>query len=177
MTKGKATGRDRDYQVQCRDLLMRRYPDLKPYAKDGIDIAFDAGGTVWTVDVALIEPSGGLLIVECKRHARAIEQGALASFAKTLDLLRASQPRPVAGVFFAKRTYQQGALKFGNHLGLDLACLVDDGVPSPLRFHRWDSTKGRRVEDVVVFVSSIPSAAGLGTPTIILGPPPEDSTC
>lgn len=136
MTQGKATGRNRDYQMLCRDLLMRRYPDLRPYERDGIDIAFEAAGTVWTVDIALVEPNGGLVIVECKRWIDAIDQGTLAGFAKTLDMLSESQTNSVAGVFFAKQAYQRGALKLAYHLGIELACLLDDGI-SPRRWAIW----------------------------------------
>jgi hypothetical protein len=118
-----------------------------------------------------VEPTGGIIVAECKRWTDSIDQGTLASFATTLDLLRQSQAKAIAGVFFAKQAYQRGALKLADYLGLELACLRDDGIPSPLRLHRWDSAKVRRVEDLVLFVASIPSAEAFGTPTIIQGPP------
>jgi hypothetical protein len=45
MTAGKATGKDRDYQVFCRDLLLKQYGSkgLHPCEGDGIDVPFDVG--------------------------------------------------------------------------------------------------------------------------------------
>jgi hypothetical protein len=70
MTAGKATGKDRDYQVFCRDLLLKQYGSngLRLYEGDGIDVPFDVGGTPRTLDVALVDCEGNIIVAECRRR-------------------------------------------------------------------------------------------------------------
>jgi hypothetical protein len=58
MRGGKAHGRDRQYQVECRNVLMFRNPWLKPWEGDGIDVPFDLPDTRWTT-------RAGHLILRC----------------------------------------------------------------------------------------------------------------
>ena len=56
MPGGKAHGENRQYQVECRDVLVFRDRSLVPYAGDGIDVPFKVGSTEWSFDVALRVP-------------------------------------------------------------------------------------------------------------------------
>lgn len=168
--QGKSTGRNRMYQMSCRDLLMRRHSGLKPYKDDGIDIPFLAGGTTWTFDVVLVASDTSLVVAECRRWEGAIKQEALAAFAKKLDLLCEAQSISAAGVFFAKRSYQRGALKLAEQLGISLAAVSDEAGPSALHFHRWDRALGKRAKDAVIFAHSAPSVAAAGEPTVRTSP-------
>lgn len=70
MGAGRVTGKNREYQVSCRDLLLTQYKSksIRPYDGDGIDVAFDVGGTTRTIDVALIDQEGKIILAECRRR-------------------------------------------------------------------------------------------------------------
>lgn len=65
MSAGKAYGENRQYQITCRDVLAFREPTLVPWQADGIDVPFKLPDTEWTLDVALKDPSGALVVAEC----------------------------------------------------------------------------------------------------------------
>jgi hypothetical protein len=87
MRGGKATGEDREYQVFCRDILVKDEPNLRPLAGDGIDVPIEAGGTTYSFDVALTD-GRRLVVAECKRWQKPVSQGELALFAYKAELLR-----------------------------------------------------------------------------------------
>jgi len=67
MAAGKARGENRTYQVFCRDVLqtLSSHGGFVPYEGDGIDVPFDMGGTTWTLDVALKDSEGNIVVAEC----------------------------------------------------------------------------------------------------------------
>src|SRR5687768_545730 len=98
MPGGKAHGRDRQYQVECRDVLMFRYPGLNPWEGDGIDVPFNLD-TTWTFDVALRDVDRALVVAECKRTVGAVKQGAVAEFAYKVEMARKILNIRAAGFF------------------------------------------------------------------------------
>ena len=108
---GKAHSAYRKYQVECRDVLMFRHPDLMPWSADGIDVPFDLPDTCWTFDIALRCPGGLLVLSECRCTVGSVKQEDVAAFAYKVELVRKAFNIPVAGVFFTKKDYQIGAVK------------------------------------------------------------------
>lgn len=115
---GQAFGRNRDYQVLCRDVLVHRNPTLRPWSGDGIDVPFDLPDTQWTIDVAL-RGDEGLVVAECRRTASSVKQEDVAAFAYKVELLRRTQDTPVAASFFTKTGHQVGAVKVGQFTGIE----------------------------------------------------------
>ena len=129
MSSGKAYGQDRDYQVLCRDILKRISSEsLIALDGDGVDVRLGGlGGTDITFDVALQDANGDFIVAECRRWNESIKQEAMFAFAYKVELLRQHYTgRKVAGVFFAKRQFQVGAVKHGNWTGIRLAILEQD---------------------------------------------------
>lgn len=150
MGAGRASGKDLDYQELCRDLVRygRKDLELEPFSGDGVDIPFQAGGTVWTFDVALKCP-GNLILVECKRWSTAVSQGDLAEFAHKVEKVRGTMPDTlVSGIFIAKTDVNQGLLKAAGYEGIDVL-ICDDGVDLTRNFHysglRYDSSRDARL--------------------------------
>ncbi len=90
MPGGKAYGADREYQVLCRDILVRRASPLRlvPYSGDGIDVAFRLGSADRTFDVALTNEQGKLVVAECRRTKDPVKLVDLDAFAHRVELLR-----------------------------------------------------------------------------------------
>ena len=88
MAGGKAHGSNRQYQVECRDVLTFRNPELTPWVADGIDVPFDLRDTRWTFDVALRDHAGALVVAECRRTVGAVKQGDVAEFAYKVEQLQ-----------------------------------------------------------------------------------------
>ena len=157
MTGGKAHGIDREYQVGCRDILTVRNPGSTPWQGDGIDVPFDFSGTEWTIDVALRDPSGALIVAECRRTTGAVEQGDVLLFACKVEELRRSLEIPVAGIFMTKTAHQIGAVRVGDDKGIDLAVL-DEGSAPPgfnITFLRYDVEREKQLRDIVMHVPSV----------------------
>ena len=146
MTGGKAHGANLRYQLECRDVLTFRDPELTPWANDGVDVQFELPDTTWTIDVALQKPTGGLVVAECRRTVGAVKQEDVAAFAYKVELLRKTQSIPVAGVFFAKRDHQIGAIRVGQFNGIQLAILNEGATPPGfnITFLRYDAERERR---------------------------------
>jgi hypothetical protein len=154
VTKGKATGIARSYQMLCRDVLVFGDPDLAPYAGDGIDVPFIAGGTTWTMDVALRKPSGDVVVAESRRTMARVTQEEVAAFAYKVELLRKELGVQVAGAFFAKTGVQLGAVRVGDFEGISVAVLADGAKPPGfhITFHRYDSVREKRLQHHVMHV-------------------------
>ncbi len=176
MAGGRAHGPNRQYQVRCRDVLIYRDPELTPWAGDGIDVPFDLPDTVWTLDIALRDGDGALLVAECRRTVDAVKQDDVASFAYKVELLRKSKPVPVAGVIFAKTEHQIGAVKVGAFNGIEIAILEERSTPPGfnITFLRYDAERERRCQELIMHLA--PGALTLtGYPaTLIHGRAPGD---
>ena len=156
MTGGKAHGANRQYQLECRDVLTFRNPQLTPWADDAIDVPFQLPDTLWTIDVALRDPAGALVVAECRRRVDAVKQGDVAEFAYKVELLRKTLANPVAGVFIAKKAHQIGAIKVSQFNGIEVA-ILDEGSTPPgfnITFLRYDSEREKRCRDVIMHVPS-----------------------
>lgn len=154
MTGGKAHGQNRRYQVECRDVLTYRRPGLVPWADDGIDVLFKLPDTGWTVDVALRDPEGALVVAECRRTKGAVKQEDVAAFAYKVELLRKTLDIPVAGIFIAKRDHQIGAIKVAEFNGIRTAVL-DEGATPPgfnITFLRYDADREKQCRDYFTHV-------------------------
>ncbi len=154
MTRGKAHGPNRQYQVECRDVLTYRNPHLIPWTADGIDVSFKLPDTCWTFDVALRDRAGALVVAECRRTAGAVKQEDLAAFAYKVEVLRRALDIPVAGVFIAKKDHQIGAIKVGQFNGIQVAILKDGTTPPGfnITFLRYDTEREERCRDIVMHV-------------------------
>jgi hypothetical protein len=149
MPAGKAYGRDRDYQVLCRDILVNRNPPLvlAPQSGDGIDIPSRLGNAERTFDVALADRHGRLVVAECRRTMAPVKLCDLDAFAYRVDLLRKSSGHKVAGIYFTKTAYQAGVVKDAKRSGIQVAVCAEDQEPSSflLVFHRYDAASHRRL--------------------------------
>jgi hypothetical protein len=156
MTLGKAHGENRAYQIHCRDVLRHKYPEFWPYAGDGIDVAFAVGGTTWTMDVALKNSTGVLLVAECRRREEATKQEAIAAFAHKVELLRREFGVPVLGAFLCKSSPQLGAVKHSQFEGITVAELLEGNIPEgfSVSFHRYDIERERRIRDFILKVET-----------------------
>jgi len=154
MAGGQAHGLNRQYQVQCRDVLTFRSPELTPWASDGVDVPFDLPDTRWTFDVALCDPAGALVVAECRRTVGAVKQEDVAAFAYKVESVRKALDIPVAGIFIAKREHQIGAIKVGHFNGIQIAILEDGSAPPGfnITFLRYDAERERRCRDLAMHV-------------------------
>jgi hypothetical protein len=128
MASGKSYGKDRERQQLCAEIIkeLRSQENLTPYSGDGIDISISMCGTIVSLDVALKNPDGGLLVVECRRWKKPIQQEALFAFLAKLECLRNTLKVDVEGVFVTRRGYQLGALKMATKMGIGLAICEQD---------------------------------------------------
>ena len=155
MASGKAHGVNRTYQQFCRDLLLKDDAALVPVSGDGVDVPLEAAGSKWTFDVALHVPSERLVVAECRRRIRAVQQDDLAAFAFKVDRLRQALGLPIAGVFFAKSRYQVGAVRSAQSEGISMATVGDRNTIAAgfaVEYHRWNAEAGRRAKDVTFHV-------------------------
>ncbi len=153
MSGGKAHGKNREYQVACRDILMFRDKNLEPWESDGIDVQFALPDTTWSVDVALRRTHGGELVVaECRRTAGAVKQEDVAALAYKVELLRKTLSIDVAGVFMTKTGHQLGAVKVGQFNGIELVILPEDAEPPGfnITFLRYDADREAKLRDMVM---------------------------
>jgi len=155
MGRGQAFGIDRKYQEYCRDFLIRTRPGLSPYAGDGCDVPFDVGGTTWTLDVALRDGNGTLVVAECRRKKDPSKQTEMASFAYQVERIRKDLGQSVSGTFFAKEEPQLGLVRSGGYEGITVAVLNEGGDPSSgfsIVFHRYDQQREMRLRDYLMIV-------------------------
>jgi len=151
MTRGKAQGQNKEYQVLCRDVLMREHQDLAAFRGDGIDIPLDVGDTVWTFDVALRAPDDRLVLAECRRRKQAVKQEDVAAFAYRVEQVRKHIHPAVAAVFLTKSDFQAGALRVAASAGVSaIICAQGQQLENfRLRYLRHDPDRQRRVERMV----------------------------
>lgn len=149
MPAGKAYGADREYQVLCRDILMKRAHPVRLvyWAGDGIDVPFRLGTPERTIDVVLIDEFGRLVVAECRRTKNPVKLSDLDTFAYRVELLRKSTGREVAGVYFTKTAYQKGAIKGAKDSAIEVTVCAQEQPLSAvsLVFHRYDADRDRRL--------------------------------
>jgi len=152
MAKGKAYGADRAYQELCRDIIrhLQFQDDLVPYSGDGIDIPFQICGTDVTFDVALKDPQGKLVVVECKRWKYPIKRKEIAAFAFDVECLRKDFEVEVAGIFVTKSRYQSGAIKMATRVGVDVAVCDQNQSPQEfvISYKRYDPQREAIIQNV-----------------------------
>lgn len=156
MSSGKAYGINREYQAVCRDVLIHRHPELVSWESDGVDVAFDLPDTRWTFDVALRAPDNSIVVAECRRTVDPVKQEDVAAFACKVESLRHNVGEPVSAFFFTKTAHQLGAVRVGQHYGVEVA-LLDEGAVPPgfnLVFLTYDSERERRVRHFIMHVEA-----------------------
>jgi len=149
MPAGKATGPDRDFQMLCRDICVKRFGGAwRPYRDtDGIDVPFHAAGTTWTYDVVLENDAGELLVAECKRWGHPVPQGEVGKLAHTIECLRKETGIGVSGIVFAKTDVQLGGLAHAWHEGIEVV-ISPESQPLPafgLTVLKYDPERERRL--------------------------------
>jgi hypothetical protein len=156
MSGGKAHGVSRQYQVECRDVLTFRGQGLTPWSGDGIDVPFDFPDTRWTVDIALRDPMGSLVIAECRRTVDPVKQDDVAAFAYKVELVRRTLSIPVAGIFITRTGHQSGAVKVSQFNGIEAAIMEPGSAPPGfnITFLRYDAERERKCRDIVMHVPS-----------------------
>lgn len=156
MGKGQAEGENRAYQLMCKEVLISYYQShrlvVSPYYEDGIDIPFSVANTDVSIDIALTDSSGNLILAECKRWAVAVPQDQVFSFAHRVELMRREYKVNVAAFMFSTNGFQSGALKTGGakvHQDIGLVLCGQDQIPPNihLTFLRWDATRLTRIQD------------------------------
>ena len=162
MPAGEATGLAREYQVQCRDLLLQRIGSLgplKPYAGDGIDVPIKLGHPTHKFDVALRSPDGRLVVGECKRWSDSVPQGQLAEFVHWVGELRRIASTEVAAFFFASMDPQLGLLQTAIEPNVRVVVYVPDQEPSSVAFSfvRFDPVAEARVKDAFAHLTATAS--------------------
>ena len=151
---GKAHGVYRQYQLECRDILISRGEKLTTWSGDGIDVPFYLPDTRWTFDIALRDPTGSLVIAECRRTVGSVKQEDAAAFAYKVELARKTLNIPVAGVFITKREHQIGAVKVSQHWGIEAAIIEPGSVPPRfnITFLRHDAGREKKCRDIFMHV-------------------------
>lgn len=166
MPGGRAHGVNRDYQVQARDILIRKASPrvLTPFYGDGIDVAVMLGSAERTFDV-LLRSDDGLVAAECKRTGDRVQLGELDLFAHRVELLRKELRIGVAAVYFAKTGYQVGAVRTGPDAGIETTVCAQDQTDAvfSLQYWRYDSERERRIVDSLVLINrGLSLSASLG---------------
>jgi hypothetical protein len=174
---GKATGEDRDYQVFCRDLLLNQYKSkgFSSYKSDGIDIRLDVGGTTRTIDVALVDVEGNMIVAECRRRMSKTKLMDIDAFAHRVELIRKDTGLQVAGVFFTKKQFQIGAVKSASWEGIDVI-ICDEGQSLQnfvLSYQLYDSEREKRLQHAQGYLTGGIRPTGSVTFTVIRKAPPE----
>jgi hypothetical protein len=155
MSRGKAYGIDREYQVACRDVLIHRDSRLVPWEGDGIDIPFSLPDSTWTFDVALKAPDDSIVVAECRRTSGPVKQEDIAAFALKVESLRRASGHPVSAHFFTKTSHQLGAVRVGQYYGVQVAILDEDARPPffNLVFFKYDPDRDRRLRHIIMYVA------------------------
>jgi len=171
MGAGKATGKDREYQVSCRDLLLTQYESkgIRPYEGDGIDVPFEVGGTSRTIDVALIDQEGKIVLAECRRRMSNTKLMDIDAFAHRVELIRKHPDRQVAGVFFTKKQFQIGAVRSGAWEGIDvIVCGEGQTLQNfVLVYQLYDSEREKRLQQAHGYSTGEVRPSGLLRGTVI----------
>jgi hypothetical protein len=154
---GEATGPAREYQVECRDLLVQRVGSLRPlepYAGEGIDVPILLGYATHKFDVALRGPDGRLVVAECKRWTtKKVSQGHVAEFADWVRRLAPVTDSPVAAFFMVTKDPQLGLLQTAFEPTVRVVVFGPDQHSPDLAFSfvRYDPITGLPWKDAVSY--------------------------
>jgi hypothetical protein len=122
---------------------------LEPYADDGIDVPIRLGFATFTFDVALKGSGDRIVVAECKALSKPgrVKQGDIAEFAHKIELLRKHKSSNVAGVFFTKTAYQDGAVKHASWEGISIAVCEPKEAPNHifLTYHMYDPVRDEQI--------------------------------
>lgn len=152
MAKGKAYGDNLAYQKLCCDIIrqVQRQDNLVPYSGDGIDVPFQICGTEVSLDVALKNPQGEVVVVECRRWKEPIKQESLFAFLAKVEGLRKALGVGVAGIFVTKSRYQRGAVKLATEMDITVAVCDQDQSPQEfiISYKRYDPKREAVIQNV-----------------------------
>jgi len=155
MSSGQAKGADHKYQKQCRDFLTKRFPSMKPFSREGIDISMpNIIGTNVTFDILLKDNHENLIAAECKRWQGSVDQGKIIEFAFKCEGLRKSLKKPVMSFFFAKSNIQIGGNKVAHAEGIHIV-VFPEKIPKKGFTYRFETYDPNRELRLKAFVSSI----------------------
>jgi len=164
MGAGKAKGKNTDYQIQCRDVLVYLNSELRPYEGDGVDVPFDVGGSARTMDVALIDGERRITVAECKRRMDPTKLIDIDAFARRVDLIRERFGGDVDGVFFTKTRFQIGGVRAASWAGIDVI-VFNEGQPFEkfsMSYQLYDTERCSRLQ------RAVQHCTGTVTPTATL---------
>jgi hypothetical protein len=159
MPGGKAHGKPREYQVFARNVLqiLEVQEKLEPYSGDGIDVPIKLGFATFKFDVALKGTDNRIVVAECKAYTKpgTVKQSEIAAFANTVTHLRIQTLANVAGVFFTKTAYQDGAIKHATTEGISIAVCVPQNPLDRifLTYYRYDPELDKQVRHHVDYAS------------------------
>jgi hypothetical protein len=159
MPGGKAHGKPREYQVFARNVLqiLEVQEKLEPYAGDGIDVPIKLGFATFTFDVALKGSDNRIVVVECRALSKPgrVKQTDIAAFANKVTHLRIQTLANVAGVFFTKTAYQDGAIKHATTEGISIAvCVPQKSIDRIfLTYYRYDPELDKQMRHHVDYAS------------------------
>lgn len=152
MAGGKAHGSSRQYQIDCRNVLLALDSNLSPWpGGDGIDVPFLVRGSEWSVDIALCRSDGKVVLAECKCKG-GIKQSELAPFAYVVEGIRQKLNVEVAGIFVAKDRLQIGAIRVADDAGITLLCLEEGVAPRGFNtvYCRYDRKREKGLRDITM---------------------------
>jgi hypothetical protein len=159
MPGGKAHGEPREYQVFARNVLqiLRVQERLEAYQGDGIDVPLKLGFATFHFDVALKGSDNRIVVAECKALSKRgrVKQGDIAAFANTVTHLRTHTLANVAGIFFTKTAYQDGAIKHATWEEISVAvCRPKESLDRIfLTYYRYDPKLDKQVRHHVDYAS------------------------
>ena len=88
-------------------------------------------------------------MAECKALSKPgrVKQGDIAEFAHKIELLRKHKSSNVAGVFFTRTAYQDGAIKHASWEGISIAVCKPSDRPNHifLTYHKYDPVRDEQI--------------------------------
>lgn len=162
MPAGKAYGKDREYQVQAKNILIHKNPLLEPLTEDGIDVPFDIAGTTVYMDIGLQDSQNRIVVGECKNTSSSIEQNELFAFAYKVEEVRKATNKLVAGIFFVKNRFQIGAVKTATYSGIEIAeCKPNQSLESfVIAYLHYDANRQKQIREAQVHLSGTGNMSG-----------------
>lgn len=157
MARGKAHGRDREYQVFSRDVLRHRASlfELRLLAGEWGRRPHPPRNRDTDLRCRPGRPLGRIVVAERKRWKGRVKLEHFDSFAYRVELLRQVAGVKVAALCFARTAYQRGAVKAAAGDGVPVTVCAE-GQPLDafaLTFQYYDSERARRYQPGEVFLT------------------------